>query len=181
MNRRRESNDQFFKNEIWVYYSYIKKLLYTLTLDASIAEDLAQETVIKCWKKAGLIKTYKDVKAGVLQIAKNEFLQFRRRSESEIEDPTDPHQLLWLKGRSNVEDYIRRDGDIHQFLFLCNGVKKEYVQVVLLADYYEFSLKEIAKLLHRNYNTVVSQHARGLEELRKNSLASDSGERRNAQ
>lgn len=165
--KRKDLNEEFFKDEVWSHFQYIQKLLYTLTLDSVLTDDLAQETIIKCWRKIETIRTYGNVKSALGTIARNEFRQFHRRRKSGIEEPMDPDSLLGMMGTCNVEDFIRMEGDVHEFLLLFSDVKKEYVQVVLLADYYQFSLKDIAKLLHKNYNTVVSQHARGLEEMRK--------------
>lgn len=160
-------NENYFKDEVWSHYHFVKKLLYTLTLNSLLTEDLAQDTMLLCWKKVETVKHYKNLKSAMAEIARNEFRQYRRNNREEMEELVDPQKLRWLMGASNIEDFIRKEGDVHQFLLLFNGIKREYVQVVLLADYYAFSLKDIAKLLHKNYNTIISHHTRGLEEMRK--------------
>lgn len=177
---RMESNEAYFRNDIWLHYNSIKKMLYTLTLDSVLTDDLAQDTMFLCWRKIETVRKYKNLKAALVTIARNEFKQHQRNSRRKMEELIDPQKLRWLMCTSNIEEYIRHEGDVHEFLLLFSGVKLEYIQIVLLAHYYDFSMKEIAKLLHKNYNTVVSQHARGLEEMRKKKDLFEKLTRRNA-
>lgn len=179
MNRM-EMKETYFKNEVWIHYGFVKKLLFTLTVDGILTEDLAQDTMLICWKQIEKISRYKNLKSALATIARNEYNKFNRSRKSRMEELMDPDKLRWIAEASNIEDYIRQEGDVHEFLLLFTGIKREYVQVVLLVDYYEFSLKEVAKLMHMNYNTVASHHVRGLDEMRKHKGLFDKLTRRHA-
>lgn len=167
MNQRM-NHDQFFKKEIAKYCPYLKKFLYTLTMDPILTEDLLQETLCSCWKNMNRVRRYKNLRAALLAIAKNEFRQYMRAKSRRPEELVPTENLRWIASNSDIDDFIDREENLHKLLLAFNGINKEYVQIVILVDYYGFHPKEVAKLLSRNYNTVVSQHARGLKQMRKN-------------
>ena len=162
------SDEEYFMTTIWPHYSSIKKLFYTMTLNSALAEDLTQDTMMLCWKKLNTMRTYENIPGALRVIARRLCLAYLRQNKNTAEISIDFDTLRYLPSCSNIAESIERDNNIHRLLFLFSDVKKEYIQVVLLADYYGFSLKDIARILHKNYNTVVSHHSRGLEEMRRN-------------
>lgn len=168
--RDEESTDEiFFADHLWSMYPKMKKFLYTLTMDKDLTDDLVQNTFLNCWRKIEAMKGYRNLRSAIYAIAQNEYRQWRRshREEEASSVLVEPYRLRWVKGTSNIDDFVRKNSDVHSLKLLFKGVNEESIQVVLLVDYYGYSLKEVAKLLDRNYNTVVSQRQRALEEMRK--------------
>ena len=163
-----DKNELFFSDKLWSHYGAIKKFIYAMTLDDYLTDDLTQNTFLTCWSKVETVKGYKNIRGALMAIGRNEFLQWCRSNKEEAESNSfdETSRLRWMTGPSNIEDLIRKDNHLHELMLLFEGVKKEYIQVVILVDYYGYTVKEVAKLLDRNYNTVASQHVRGLEEMR---------------
>lgn len=163
---RYESDEEFFKDKICNHYSYIRKFLYSLTLDPVVAEDLFQETMCTCWRNIGKLRRYEKLKSALIVIARNEFLKYQRRKCRRSEELVPTENLSWIASNSNIDEFIERDALTHDLLAAFNGIEKKYVQVIVLADYYGFDLKEVANMLSLNYNTVVTRHTRGLKQMR---------------
>lgn len=163
------SNETFFLNEIWIYYGFISKFLYSLTEDRHLTDELAQETMFRCWRKVETIRNYENIPAALIKITRNQFNQHLRKQKimrEELFEPERMNDMCFSEG-SNIDAFIERDNRLHEIQQMINRItNKNHVRVVLLADYYGFTLKEIAKIMNKNYNTITSHHARGLAEMR---------------
>ncbi len=65
------------------HQSRVRGWLRHLAGDTALADDLAQETFLKAWRKIGTYKSTGSFEGWLLRIARNEFLQSKRKSGRE--------------------------------------------------------------------------------------------------
>lgn len=122
------------------------------------AEDLAQETFIKAYKKIGTLKDQAKAKSWLYSIARNTVIDFFRKNKNKemVLDMT----ILENIAHTTVADFQEKaaEKEISKELdhFIDKLVKEDRAIIKLL--YYEgFSYKEIASLLNINENTLKSR------------------------
>ncbi len=121
------------------------------------AEDLAQETFIKAYKKLDTLKDPDKAKSWLYSIARNTVMDFFRKNKNK--DIALSDALLENAAGASV-DYQGRiaDNEISKELDRCiNELVKEDRAIVRLLYYEGFSYKEISDLLHINENTLKSR------------------------
>lgn len=156
-----------FEQLVHEYLGPVFGFLMTLVRDRDTAEDLAQETFLRAWKKRQSLDTSKNVKAWLFTVAKNvaldsfkkkkelPFVLFETEShENHLEDIPDamllPDELLiQAEGRGDVEKTLAMLSPRDQALLL-----------LVYRD--ELSLSEAAAVFGVPYNTLKSQHRRAL-------------------
>ena len=122
------------------------------------AEDLAQETFIKAYKKINTLKDYKKAKSWLYSIARNTAIDFFRKNKNK--EINLDNSVLENIAQATAVDYQNRaaEKEISKELdhFIEKLVKEDRAIIKLL--YYEgFSYKEIITLLNINENTLKSR------------------------
>jgi RNA polymerase sigma-70 factor (ECF subfamily) len=128
------------------YQKRIFGLAYSMTGDAGVAEDVAQEAMIRVWRHAPVFDPRRgSVASWVLTITRNltiDALRLRRAV------PTDPDEFAASTARSaehNPEDSVRR-GDIRQVVHAALDVlPEEQRRAVVLAAVYGRTALEISE------------------------------------
>lgn len=163
----KDLNDQrFFEEVVWPHYEYISKLVYTITLDCFLANEITQETMAAAWKNIEKLKSYKQLSAALRQMAMNTLYTHYRKNNDILLGLGTMENFEDVPVESNINDYVNHEGNLRDIRFLFNEMRDEHLQVVLLCDYYELPLKIVAKFLGLNYNTAASYHKRALEHMR---------------
>lgn len=160
------NNSRFFEEIVWPKYEYIRKFIYTITLDSFLANEIAQETMAGAWKNIERIKDYKRLSAALRQMAMNTLYTHYRKNNDILCSLGFMENFEDVPVESNINDYINQQGNLRDILFLFNEIRNEHLQIVLLCDYYELPLKIAAQCLGLNYNTAASYHKRALEHMR---------------
>ncbi len=145
------------------YQSDVRNWLRHLTGDPSRADDLAQETFIRAWKRLHTIGDGKKFKAWIMKIAYNMFLQSHRRQgrEARLADALGREQLaagshVTAGGDAGVADLPR---------MLAALTEGERVAMILCYAY-GMSHREITELTGMPLGTVKSHIRRGAARIR---------------
>lgn len=122
------------------------------------AEDLAQETFIKAYKKLDTLKDPEKARSWLYSIARNTAIDFFRRNKNK--DIVLDNALLENMAGAATTDYqnlaIRKE--VSRELDCCiDKLVKEDRAIIRLLYYEGFSYKEITELLHINENTLKSR------------------------
>lgn len=142
------------------------------------AEDLAQDTFIKVYKKFDTLKEPDKIKSWLFQIARNTVIDFFRRNKNKalaidsaiLENIADTASFDYQDRMAQIEVSKELEQCIAQLV-------KEDRAIIKLLYYEGFSYKEIGELLHINQNTLKSRLHRArkilLEAIQTNSALKD--------
>jgi len=151
------------------YQRAIHRLAWSLTRNASDADDLAQETFVRAWGAIGRFETGHPLYPWLARIVTNQafslFRHRRRRPETSIE-PLVEAGRQWGVEDDPAEHSAR--GERETLLRECFGQLAEEHQVVLaLRAVQDLSYDEIASALNVPIGTVMSRLSRARAELKR--------------
>jgi len=124
------------------------------------AEDLAQETFIKAYKKINTLKDHKKAKSWLYSIARNTVIDFFRKSKNKEVALSDALLESIAATTTTAATYQEKaiSNEISRELDRCiDRLVKEDRAIVRLLYYEGFSYKEITDLLNINENTLKSR------------------------
>ena len=144
--------------------------MYTLVHDRDAAEDIVQIASLKAWKHFGSFDQAKSFKTWLFAIGKNSAFDYLKKKKtipfSAFQDDEDS-PLERVADESALPDEVLEREDIREAMTLAlEQIPEKYRIILELAYREDFSLKEIAEILGEPYNTVKSQHYRGIRALR---------------
>lgn len=151
------------------HYAFLHKYLLSVTLQPQLAEDLTQETMIRCMEKIRLYHGQSKFSSWLITIATRLFIDHQRRRKRERnwqEQELALRKLRWQAGRQQEEwsDAVDALGELPQ----------EVRAAVVLKHYYGYGYEEIAEMTGVPAGTVKSRIHNGIKHIRKEL---DSGER----
>ncbi len=132
------------------------RLSYSILKDVSDAEDAVSEAVLKAWERRGQVREKENLRSWLIKIVINSSRSMRSKRERMRLFQMKPHVIPDKKGPSG-------QGDIWSFI---TEMKEKHKTVLLLYYYAEYSVREIAKMLHVPEGTVKSRLSRAREELK---------------
>ena len=167
-----KGNDRTFEKLLKRHLESVYNFLYQLTKDRSAVDDLAQETFIKVWKNLRRFDQSRNFKTWLFAIAKNTAYDFLKKKKavpfSFFEDGEGNNQINNLPDKNLAPDQILENADLAKDLEQkLQKISPRYRIILLLRYKDDFSLAEIAEILDKPYNTIKSQHNRGLNLLKK--------------
>jgi len=166
-------DDLAFEELLKRYLKPVYNFLFQIVRDRPAVDDLTQDTFIKVWKNLHRFDRSKKFKVWLFAIAKNTAYDYLKKKK------TIPFSFFSDEEGNNKLDNIS-DGQIQpQELVVKNDLASEidkklkklpvhYRSILILYYREDFSLKEIAVILKRPYNTIKSQYRRALNYLKKN-------------
>ena len=146
-----------------------------LTRNASEAQDLVQETLLKAYRFFDRFEPGTNVKAWLFTILRNTYINTYRKTVRQHEqvdfdriepfyaDPTNDAEWLDQESLEHVLHHVVQD-DVKRAL---DALPEAYRLVVLLADMADLSYKDIAAIVGCPEGTVMSRLFRGRRLLRK--------------
>ena len=145
------------------YQSDVRNWLRHLTGDPSWADDLAQETFIRVWERLRTINDAGKLKAWVMKIAYNMFLQSRRRQgrEARLSDALGREHLA-----AETHVTLSRDPGVADLPRMLAALTEEQRIAMVLCYAYGMSHREIAELTEMPLGTVKSHIRRGAARIR---------------
>ena len=162
---------QSFEFLLKKYLKPVYNFLYRLTSDTAALDDLTQTTFIKAWQNIKKFNLDKNFKTWIFTIAKNTAYDYFKKKK------TVPFaNFIDAEGNNKLENIS--DGDILPLELLAKADAAKTLETALakISDQYhliltmhyknDLTLREIAEILSLPYNTVKSQHQRGLKALR---------------
>jgi len=143
-----------------------------LTHDASVAEDLAQETMLEAWKSFHGFEPGTNCRAWLYKIffaVRARYLQAAGRAAETFEYDADPERIAVFD--PPTPRGVAREDIVGAFGALPDAFKA----VVTLADIEGFSYREVAEVLSMPIGTVMSRLSRGRKLLRQYLAAGAAG------
>lgn len=164
-------DDPAFEELMKKYLKPVYNFLYHFISDRETLDDITQETFIKAWKNIEKFDRSRNFKVWIFSIAKNTAFDYLKKKK------TIPFSTFTDDEGNNRLDNISEDSILpDEILIRANSAKileeklkkiPDIYRIILIMHYKEdFSLQEIAKILDKPYNTIKSQHQRGLAKLK---------------
>lgn len=164
----RNERDQIFELEMIVHYQAVYNFLLRLTGNDTEASDLVQDTFARAYQKLHLYQAGTNARAWLFSIAHNLFInEWRkkgRRQETELDERT-AYQLVDNANGMVCFDDLRREGVLEQnfsdqVVQALATLSPEHRSIIIMADLYDFSEKEIADTMGQKLNTIKSRTRR---------------------
>jgi RNA polymerase sigma-70 factor (ECF subfamily) len=132
-----------------------------LARDAAVAEDIAQEALLKAFRNLDSLRG--DVKPWLLAIVRNAYFDWRRRGDDRA--VTGPAAEVALArtpddGQESVETSLIRQGDVAALRAAIDAVPEPFREALVLRELEELSYREISEITGAPMGTVMSRLAR---------------------
>ena len=140
-------------------YSDLYRYAYWICNNASVAEDLVQETYLRAWKSFDYLKDEKAAKAWLITILRRENARLHERYKPELLDIDYIH----------LEDTAISPGQLTENNMLQKAILQldmEFREPVILQVLGGFDTSEISDILELNKNTVLTRLFRGRKKLK---------------
>jgi RNA polymerase sigma-70 factor (ECF subfamily) len=143
------------------HLSAIRRCIGFLLHGNGAAEDLTQEVALKAWRFLSAFRAESSFRTWLTRVAINEVRQFRRRElrASSLQEPPSP-DVLASRDESAYEHFARTQ-KTKAVRALVNSLPATYREVVMLREFEELSMLEIAERLRCTVPTVKSRLFRG--------------------
>lgn len=143
------------------HYTFLYKYLIKATMNPSLAEELAQDTMVRCMEKIGSYNGTSSFSSWLITIATRLYIDRKRRWKREKEwlQEQNVHSIRWRFESRNME--------WSEVLDALSRLSSPQRVAVLLKHYYGYSYDEIGVILQIPSGTVKSRVAAGLGQLRK--------------
>jgi RNA polymerase sigma-70 factor, ECF subfamily len=132
---------------------FIFKLSYSLTLDFALAEDLAQDCLIKVWQHQHRLKELDSCEAWIAKVVTNKARNYWKRKPK------------WLPLSLSVPAPDEQDPVMIELRQLIAALKPEFREVVLLVAVSGFTYTEAAQILAVPEGTIASRFSAAKKQL----------------
>lgn len=144
------------------HYPFVMKYLIKVTLDPHLAEDLAQETMLKCINKIKLYNGSSKFSSWLITLATHLYIDGLRKRKRE---------RIWheqeLKLRQIKYQSAHHSDDWPVVLDALGSISPEVRTPIVLKYYYGYTLEEIAQMMDIPLGTVKSRIHNGVKLIRK--------------
>jgi RNA polymerase sigma-70 factor (ECF subfamily) len=144
------------------HYSFLMKYLIKITLNPPLAEDLTQETMIKCIEKIRLYNGTSKFSSWLITIATNLYIDDLRRKKREQNWQMQEQALRKMRWQA-----AHQQEDWPDVLDALGHLSEDVRVPIILKHYYGYSYEEISDILQIAKGTVKSRIHNGLKSLRK--------------
>jgi len=160
----RNPRERIFETEMLEHYAVVFNFLSRMCGNGADAADLVQETFARAYVKIDQYEPGTNARAWLFRLAKNLFInEYRkktRRGETELDERIaynrrdEGHSMAGFADLriAGAMDQDFSDPIVKAMTFL----KDDQRAIIIMADLYDFSEKEIAKAMDMNLNTVKS-------------------------
>ncbi|MFC0116953.1 sigma-70 family RNA polymerase sigma factor [Pseudoalteromonas xiamenensis] len=154
------TKQQRYEQMVRTYHTELYRFAYWLCGDATIAEDLVQETFLRAWRSLDSLQDENATKPWLITILRRENA---RRFERKQFDYADVEQdTLEDKERFTLDDEMEQTV-IQRHI---NNLEPEYREPLIMQVVMGFSGDEIADMLELNKNTVMTRLYRARNQLK---------------
>ncbi|MFN8016448.1 MAG: sigma-70 family RNA polymerase sigma factor [Acidimicrobiia bacterium] len=172
------ANQDTFMSDIDQYLDSLYSTALRLTRNASDAQDLVQESLLKAYRAYENFEEGTNLKAWLFRILTNSYINIyrykkRRPIEVDVDDSDTMYIYHKLRGdnsedisKSTEEEFLNSISD-KNIADAIEAMPDQYREVVLLADVEGLSYAEIAEMLDIPSGTVMSRLHRGRKALQK--------------
>ena len=143
----------------------IFRYCYFHTSNREKALDITQETFVKTWEYMDSSHEIDNIKAFLYRVAKNLIIDDRRKKKS---DSLDKMTEEGFEPRSEESELkiIENIFEAKMALRTVDKLSEKYKEVIILRFVEDMSVKDIAKVLRKNENTISVRIHRGIERLK---------------
>lgn len=143
-----------FSGLIREYTPALYRLAFGILHNREDAEDVVSESVLKAYEKLHALRKPECFRAWLMQIAVNEAKRVYTKNKR--------YTLT-----ENIEDYMPAfEDEYHELWDIVMKLDIDYRETVILYFYEQFSIKEIAQILHIPEGTVKSRLSRAKKKLK---------------
>ena len=157
---RSEEDDKAFKKELVALIPHLRAFARTLTGDATAADDLAQDAMMKAWDARASFQMGTNMKAWTFMILRNQFYSEKRRSwrQSQLDQEAAERTLVAVDDPSAplALDELRR---------ALQELPPEQREALVLVGAGGFAYEEAAEICHCAVGTVKSRVNRARKRL----------------
>ncbi|MDH3645907.1 MAG: RNA polymerase sigma factor [Gammaproteobacteria bacterium] len=157
-----DHDTQAFDELVQRHQSRVRGWLRHLAGDPALADDLAQETFLRAWKKIATYKAKGSFEAWLLTIARNEFLQNKRKSGRET-GHLERLQAETTTDNSESQEYHGEGADADRFLEILGPDERD---IMILVYGIGLSHNEASHVSGLPLGTVKSHVRRGVLKVR---------------
>ncbi|OMF21516.1 RNA polymerase sigma factor SigY [Paenibacillus sp. FSL H8-0259] len=147
------------------HYPFLYKYLIKATMDPSLAEELAQDTMVRCMEKMGSYNGSSAFSSWLITIASRLYIDRKRRWKRELK--WQKEQAQEQGSRSIRWRFESRNMEWSEVLDALSRLSTAHRMAVLLKHYYGYGYDEIGQMLQIPSGTAKSRVAAGLNQLRK--------------
>jgi len=144
------------------HYPFVVKYLIKITFDPHWAEDLAQETMLKCIRKIKLYNGQSKFSSWLITIATRLHIDQLRKRQRESNWQDEEVNLRKIKFHA-----AHLDDDWPTILDALGAVSPNVRTAIILKHYYGYSLEEIAEMMDVPTGTIKSRIHNGIRIIRK--------------
>jgi len=158
----RPSGAPRFRDLIAPHIDAAYSLARYLARDATAAEDIAQEALLKALRNLDSLRG-DAVRPWLLAIVRNTYFDWRRRTGERI--VTGPAAEVALEqapdeAQASAEDVLIRQGDVAALRAAIEAIPEPFREALVLRDLEEMSYREVAEITGAPMGTVMSRIAR---------------------
>lgn len=153
VHKAKNKDPDAFSELIQIYKKDMYQVAYSILMNNEDVADAVQDTILSCWEKINKLRQDQYFKAWMLRILINKCNDICRQKKREM-----PSEIL--------EEQVLEDAVNIEWEEALQLLDEKYRVVVVLYYKEEYSIKEIAKLLHLPGNTVSTRLRRAREKLK---------------
>lgn len=145
-------------------YSFLYKYLLKVTMNPSVAEDTAQDTIIRCMENIGRYNGSSSFSSWMITIGTRIYMDKARRKKREQKWLQNEREQGIRRIRWQLESRNEEWSDLMESLA---RLSEDHRIAILLKHYYGYSYEEIGDMLGVPAGTIKSRIAYGIKSLRK--------------
>jgi RNA polymerase sigma-70 factor (ECF subfamily) len=169
VERAREGDVAAFERLIAQYQGKVYTFAFAFTGSADVAQDLAQEALVKVYKSLGSFRFQSAFSTWLYSIVKNTYLDARKSRagrERALEEPLTEREVAELHDGATAEERLLAKESRRTLMRALREVPVAYRTVVALSDVQGLGYEEIAGALGVPVGTVKSRLKRGRDALK---------------
>ncbi|OPA74330.1 RNA polymerase sigma factor SigY [Paenibacillus selenitireducens] len=144
------------------HYTFLMKYLIKVTMNPTLAEDLVQETMLKCIEKISSYNGTSKFSSWLITIATRLYIDMMRRKKVEQRWQEQEQALRKVQWHMQQQQEAWTDA-----IDALSKMRYEIRLPILLKHYYGYAYEDIAEMMDIPIGTVKSRIYNGLQQLRK--------------
>ena len=154
IGRAQSGDEEAFVELFQIHYSFLYKYIIKMTFDPLIAEEILQETMLKCYLHIQKYDGSSKLTSWMITIATRIYIDYLRKKKRE--------RWLFKKTKENYSDVLRwqmqHNGyEYDELMEIIQKLDANHRISLLLKHYYGFTYEEIAEMLGIKEGTVKSR------------------------
>ena len=144
----------------------VSTLMYMLG-NSDDAQDLAQETFLKCWRARSTVPEVQNLRAWIFRIGLNAAKDFQRSAWNRKSRPLSEDEVMIPVRDDHATDSLEDQETLDRLRLAITELRQEEKEVFLLRQNGELTYEEIAEIRNAPVGTVKTQMRTALIKLRK--------------